>query len=62
MEAYAAKYAWMPPVSSGAKRVQRALLPFSPAINGWTIWYEGKTRTVCGIIVLWKMYQNAGQN
>ena len=51
MKAYAAKYAWMPPVSSVPKRVQRALLPFSPAIKGWTIWYEGKTRTVCGITV-----------
>jgi integrase len=51
MKAYVAKYDWMPPASKVPGRVQRMLLPFTPAPKGWMIWYEGATRTVCGITV-----------
>lgn len=49
MKVYQAKYDWMPPVSKVPSRIQRLLLPFTPTVKGWTIWYAGKTRTVCGI-------------
>jgi integrase len=49
MKAYNASQPWMPPISKVPVRVQKSLLPFTPAIKGWTKWYKGKTRTVCGI-------------
>jgi integrase len=49
MKAYVASQKWMPPVSSVPIRVQKSLLPFTPSLKGWNIWYLGKTRTVCGI-------------
>lgn len=48
MKAYKVKYDWMPPVSQVPLRVQKALMPFTPMRWGWAIWYQGKTRTVCG--------------
>jgi integrase len=51
MKTYQATQDWMPPVSKVPIRVQRALLPFTPTVKGWTIWYQGRTRTVCGITV-----------
>jgi hypothetical protein len=51
MKSYAATQDWMPPVTKVPFRVQKALLPFTPTIKGWTIWYQGRTRTVCGITV-----------
>ena len=51
MKTYHATQDWMPPVSKVPVRVQKALLPFRPTVKGWTIWYQGRTRTVCGITV-----------
>jgi len=51
MGAYERKYAWMPPASEVSSRIQKRLLPFTPGRWGWTIWYQGKTRMVCGIKV-----------
>lgn len=48
MKAYSAQYDWMPPAYKVPLRVQKTLLPFTPSRWGWTIWYRGKTRTVCG--------------
>lgn len=49
MKAYERKYDWMPSPSKVPLRVQHGLQPFSPFQKGWTIWYRGKTRLVCGI-------------
>jgi integrase len=51
MKSYEPTYDWMPPARAVPLRVQKALLPFTPIRWGWTIWYAGKTRTVCGITV-----------
>jgi integrase len=49
MKAYVASQKWMPPPGKVPLRVQKALLPFTPTLKGWNIWYLGKTRTVCGV-------------
>jgi integrase len=51
MKFYEPTYDWMPPARTVPLRVQKALLPFTPSRWGWTIWYGGKTRTVCGATV-----------
>lgn len=48
MREYQAEFDWMPLPYKVPARVQKSLLPFTPTKWGWTIWYLGKTRFVCG--------------